>query len=176
MTLHTRRSFLSNVALTVGAITAPSAASVLAQGTQHTLPTTPKIPTSDTRLKFNPDGTRRPFRGNTVICHLQPQGATRDAVERIATDLQRSSLMPKIALTPPASYHMTVYPGANDQDRDITGWPAGLPKDTSIDECNRTIGERMQQFHLGCDLPIRMKVDVAKTIANLRLQYRLHTA
>jgi hypothetical protein len=27
----------------------------------------PKIPSRDTTLKFNPDGIRRPFAGNTVI-------------------------------------------------------------------------------------------------------------
>jgi hypothetical protein len=140
----------------------------MSQMTQREAEIAANIPTADTKLKFNPDGSRRPFAGNTVICHLQPQGATRDAVERIATDLKRSSLMRKISLLPPASYHMTVYPGVNDQGRDITGWPSYVPKDASIEECSRIVGERMRQFHLESQLPLRMKVDEAKTIANPR--------
>lgn len=167
MTSHTRRSFLSFIALAV-ATDAASPALGLVQDFQPDLPIAPRIPTADTRLKFNPDGTRRPFRGNTVICHMQPQGATRDAVERLAADLRRSTVLPKIALLPTASYHMTVYPGANDQGRDVTGWPSDLPADASMDQCNRTLIERMRRFHLQCGLPLRMKVDVEKTIGNPR--------
>lgn len=167
MPSHTRRSFLSYSAIALAA-GAASPALALAQEPQLNLPVAPNIPTADTQLKFNFDGTRRPFRGNTVICHLQPQGATRDAIDRIAVDLRRSTLMPKIALLPTVSYHMTVYPGVNDQGRDVTGWPSDLPGDASIDECNRTLIERMRQFHLQCDLPLHMKVDVPKTIANPR--------
>lgn len=63
---------------------------------------------------------------------------------------------------------MTVYPGANDQDRNITSWPSDLPMTASIDECSRAIEMRVSQFRLQCDLPIRMRVDRAATIANPR--------
>jgi hypothetical protein len=166
--IHTRRSFLSTSALALGTLATARPSFVQAQMTQREAEIAANIPTADTKLKFNPDGSRRPFAGNTVICHLQPQGATRDAVERIATDLKRSSLMRKISLLPPTSYHMTVYPGVNDQGRDITGWPSYVAKDATIEECSRVVGERMRQFHLECQLPLRMKVDEVKTIANPR--------
>jgi hypothetical protein len=63
---------------------------------------------------------------------------------------------------------MTLYPGVNDQGRDITGWPSDIPKDASIEECTRIVGERMRSFHLECQLPLRMKVDGTKTIDNPR--------
>ena len=156
--IHTRRSLLS---ATVAALS-------FAQAPPKVTEATSEIPTSDTLLKFNADGTVRPFAGNTVICHLQQQGRTRDAVERIHEALRRCSFVHKLGILPPDSYHMTVYPGANDQGRELTGWPSDLPKDASIEECNRAIADRMRQFHLECRLPLRMKVDQAKTIANRR--------
>jgi hypothetical protein len=166
--LSTRRSFLSTSALALGTLAVSNSSAGFAQLTEKEAEVAANIPTADTRLKFNPDGTRRPFKGNTVICHLQSQGSTRDAVEQIATDLKRSSFIRKIALLPPDSYHMTVYPGVNDQGRDITGWPSDISKDASIEECSRIVGERMRSFHLECQLPLRMKVDETKTIENPR--------
>ena len=166
--LLTRRSFLSTSALALGTLAVSNSSASFAQLNGKEAEVAAHIPTADTQLKFNPDGTRRPFKGNTVICHLQPQGSTRDAVEQIATDLKRSSFIRKIALLPPDSYHMTVYPGVNDQGRDITGWPSDIQKDTSIEECTRIVGEKMRSFHLACELPLRMKVDGAKTIENHR--------
>jgi hypothetical protein len=166
--LLTRRSFLSTSALALGTFAVSDSSAGFAQLTNKQAGVAANIPTADTKLKFNPDGSRRPFKGNTVICHLQPQGSTRDAVNQIATDLRHSSFINKIALLPPESYHMTVYPGVNDQGRDITGWPSDIPKDASIEECNRIVEERMRSFHLESQLPLRMKVDGTKTIENPR--------
>jgi hypothetical protein len=168
LSLLTRRSFLSTSALALGTVAVSDSNFAFADLTKKEAEVAANIPTADTQLKFNPDGSRRPFKGNTIICHLQPQGSTRDAIEQIATDLKRSSLLGKIALLPPESYHMTVYPGVNDQGRDITGWPSDIPKNASIEECNRVITERMRKFRLECQLPLRMKVDEAKTISNPR--------
>jgi len=165
---YTRRSFLSTSAVALSTLAASHAAMGMGQMTPHEAEIAANIPTPDTMLKFNLDGTRRPFAGNTVICHLQPQGPTRDAVERMVAELNQASFIHKITLLPPDSYHMTVYPGANDQGRDITGWPSYVPKDASIQDCSRRVAERMHQFHLECQLPIRMKVDETKTISNPR--------
>ena len=168
LSLLTRRSFLSASALALGTVAVADSGFAFAQLTKKEAEIAANIPTADTQLKFNPDGSLRPFKGNTVICHLQPQGSTRDAVEQIAIDLKRSSLIHKIALLPAESYHMTVYPGVNDQGRDITGWPSDISKDASIEECTRIVGERMRSFHLECQLPLRMKVDETKTLENPR--------
>ena len=165
--LHNRRDFLLKSSLVVGALAIRN--NVESQGkTLVAASASQKIPTLDTQMKFNLDGTKRPFRGNTVICHLQAQGSIRDAVEAIHADLAKTSFVSKISLLPPASFHMTVFPGANDQGREITGWPSYVPKSATIDECDRAIAERMRHFHLGCELPVRMKVDAVKTVSNPR--------
>jgi hypothetical protein len=163
-----RRSFLSTSTLALGTLAVSKSSVAFAQLTRKEAEIAANIPTTDTQFKFNPDGTRRSFKGNTVICHLQPQGSTRDAVEQIATDLKRSSFLRKIALLPPESYHMTVYPGVNDQGRDITGWPSDIPQGASIEECSRIVARRMRSFQLECKLPLRMKVDQTRTIENSR--------
>jgi hypothetical protein len=124
-----------------------------------------KIPYRDTVLKFNPDGTRRPFAGNTVICHLPAQSAMRDAMIALHDDLKRASYYPKLGLTSTDSYHMTIFPGANDQDRSVSGWPSYVPADASIEICNRMVGERMAKAHLNCELPLRVRVDQPQTLS-----------
>jgi hypothetical protein len=126
------------------------------------------IPNRDTVLKFNSDGTCKSFHGNTVICHLQPQGTTRDAMEHLHDDLAQRDFARKIAITPSYSYHMTIFPGANDQDRKRYGWPSDVSIDAPMEECNRIVGERMRAFRLNCELPIRVKIDETRTIANKR--------
>ena len=125
-----------------------------------------KIPFRDTTLKFNPDGTRRPFAGNTVICHLPVQSAMRDAMAAFHDELTRAPYFPKLGLTSVDSYHMTIFPGANDQDRSISGWPSYVPADAPIDTCSRMVGERMAQAHLNCELPLRVRIDDLPTLLN----------
>lgn len=123
-----------------------------------------KIPNRDTLLKFNPDGTRRPFAGNTVICHLPVQCALRDAMVPLHQELAATPFRNKLGLTSTDSYHMTVFPGANDQDRTTYGWPSYVPLNATIEQCNQAVGERMQAAHLPCRLPLRVRVDVPATL------------
>lgn len=122
-----------------------------------------QIPSRDTSLKFNPDGTRRPFAGNTVICHLPVQCATRDAMLELHSEMKQSSFRHKLGLTSRDSYHMTIFPGANDQDRMVSGWPSYVPKDAPIEVCNRMVGERMDKILLQCQLPLRVRIDQPAT-------------
>jgi hypothetical protein len=125
-----------------------------------------KIQSPDTVLKFNPDGTRRPFAGNTVICHLPVQSAMRDAMEALHDELTRASYFPKLGLTSIGSYHMTIFPGANDQNRAASGWPSCVPADAPIEVCSRMVGERMIKAHLNCELPLRVRIDEPVTLLN----------
>jgi hypothetical protein len=126
----------------------------------------PKIPSRDTLLKFNPDGTRRPFAGNTVICHLPIQSVMRNAMVDLHDELTRASYFSKLGLTSTDSYHMTIFPGANDQDRNISGWPSYVPADAPIEVCSRMVGERMAKAHLNCELPLRVRIDQPRTLTN----------
>lgn len=123
-----------------------------------------KIPNRDTLLKFNANGTPRPFAGNTVICHLPVQSVMRDAMVPLHQELAAAPFAHKLGLTSTDSYHMTVFPGANDQDRTVYGWPSYVPLNVSMEECNRLVGERMAAARLRCKLPIRVRVDVAGTL------------
>ena len=123
-----------------------------------------KIPNRDTLLKFNANGTPRPFAGNTVICHLPVQSVMRDAMVPLHQELAAAPFARKLGLTSTDSYHMTVFPGANDQDRSAYGWPSYVPLNVSMEECNRLVGERMAAARLRCKLPIRVRVDVAGTL------------
>ncbi len=123
-----------------------------------------QLPTHDTLLKFNPDTTPREFKGNTVICHLPIQCATRDAMFALHEELLAAPYRHKLGLTAPESYHMTVFPGANDQDRQVTGWPSYVPLDASIETCNRMVGERMAELRLDCELPFRVRVNLDATL------------
>lgn len=123
-----------------------------------------QLPTRDSLLKFNRDGSVRAFAGNTVICHLPQQCAMRDATVALHEDLAKSAFRSKLALLPAESLHMTVFPGANDQDRTISGWPSDVPLTASIEECNRVVGERMNRFQLDCQLPLRVRVDTKRTL------------
>jgi len=122
----------------------------------------------DTLLKFNPDGSPRRFAGNTVICHLPQQSRFRDAVLAFGDALRSSSFGSKLAVLPGDSYHVTILGGPNDQDRDRYGWPSDIPISASIAECNHVIGERIRQFRMHAELPIRFCLDKEKTLAPQR--------
>jgi hypothetical protein len=123
----------------------------------------------DTWEKFNRDGTPRTFAGNTVICPLPPQSAIRDAIASLGNTLRRSPFAHKLACLPAASYHMTLFAGAADQVRTPSEWPADIPADTPISECNRIIGERIRAFRAGLALPIRMRPDGERLLGSLRM-------
>lgn len=113
--------------------------------------------------KFYPNGQVRPFAGNTIICHTPQQGEHKayfNALLDIYREASVQSFAHKIAFTPPSSYHMTIFGGANDQDRNTALWPRGLSRDASMDDCNDWVAARLKAFKLNCALPIRMKVDL----------------
>jgi hypothetical protein len=164
---RTRRDFvLSSAACSLAAIL-PHGLGAQQDGSQRSgaddlqLAVIPK----DTHLKFNPDGSRRPFAGNTVICHLLQQSQVRDTVTAIGDALRSSSFAPKLAILPSDSYHATILGGVNDVDRDQSEWPEDVPIKASITECNRIVGQRFAQFKIHEELPIRFRVDKEKTLA-----------
>lgn len=113
-------------------------------------------------LKFYADGRVHPFAGNTIICHLPQQGELA-ACFAAMLDVYRAApgfpFMRKIAMLPPSSYHMTIFSGANDSDRTKGLWPASVPLDAPISECDRQVGALLKDFALETPLPIRMAVD-----------------
>lgn len=119
----------------------------------------------DTLLKFNEDGTPKRFAGNTVICHLPEQSPVRDATVSLGKALRAASFAHKLGVLPNDSYHATILGGANDQDRKRYGWPADVPLDAPMNECNRIVSERMLKFTMQEPLPLRFRVNAEKTLA-----------
>jgi len=167
---YTRRDFLQQSSATaVGALLSTGCAFAARQiSSKDSAPLDPRSPASDTGMKFFPDGRRRPFAGNTGICHLPQQCVFRDAVTTLGDELRSSSIAYKLGILPAESYHMTIFPGANDQGRSTWGWPSDIPMDASISECNRIIGERMAHFRLMCEVPLRVRLDIQRTLEGVR--------
>jgi len=162
-----RRNFLQLAAIGAASMAAPT--SLLAQQSATYSP--------DVGRKFYPDGRVHPFAGNTIICHLPQQGehaACFNAILDIYREAPKHAFLRKVALLPPSSYHMTVFGGANDQPRKSESWPADLPLNMPMEDCNRVVADRLRAFDPANTLPIRMKVDPVQNLENGRaLSFRL---
>lgn len=123
--------------------------------------------TSEVGRKFYPDGRVHPFRGNTIVCHVDQQGSNSglfEALLDIYRQLPTLRFANKITALPPSSYHMTIFGGANHPERKPGLWPTSIPLDTPIEECTRILGERLERAKLGPVAPIRMRVDLSDPV------------
>lgn len=135
----------------------------------ETNPVTAAIPL-ETWLKFNPDGTPKPFAGNTLICHLPAQSRMRDAVTALGNALRKSSFAFKLACLPPDSYHMTVFSGPTDTGRSSHNWPSDIDIKARMIDCNRIIGDRISTFRMNAAMPIRMQATGERSLGSLHLE------
>ncbi|BBB58427.1 hypothetical protein UNDKW_0154 [Undibacterium sp. KW1] len=91
----------------------------------------------DVNRKFNADGSVRSFAGNTFVGHIEQQGAGFqgfDTLLNVYREVPKYSFKEKIALLPPSSYHITVFVGVNDEDRNTPRWRDGLDRATPINK------------------------------------------
>lgn len=101
----------------------------------------------DVGRKFNVDGTVRRFNGNTFVGHVDQQGKDYpvfDALLDIYREFPAQSFASKIALTPPSSYHITVFGALNEEDRGKARWPRALAPGLSLADVDRIWLERLQ--------------------------------
>lgn len=156
-----RRAFLGLMGGAAGLAATPSPANARTHGQVQPQAEVPP----DVGRKFYPDGRVQRFDGNTVICHLDQQGPNATLFNTLL-DIYREApahqFMDKVTLLPPSSYHMTIFGGANEKDRRPSAWPADLPLDLPLAQCDRILGERLRAFRLECDLPFRMRVDLSE--------------
>jgi hypothetical protein len=113
-------------------------------------------PVADGAPKFNADGSVAYWPGNTIICHIDRRSAPYMALLDMHAALMRSGVTQRLAVLPPASYHMTVFEGIAYAQRHKY-YPADLPSDASIAACNAYMLEKLRHFDLGCVLPLRMR-------------------
>jgi hypothetical protein len=106
--------------------------------------------------KFHADGTVAYWPGNTIICHIDRHSAAFAALLDAHVALMRSGVTHRLAVLPPASYHMTVFEGIAYAQRHQY-YPAGLAPDADLAACNAWMLDKLRDFDLGCALPLRMR-------------------
>lgn len=164
---RTRREFLLKSAAYSFAAVLPQGLAAQENGSKASKGDDPELTTipRDTRLKFNIDGSQRPFAGNTVVCHLPQQSRIRDAVTALGNDIRTSSFAKKLAILPSDSYHVTILGGVTDVDRSEKEWPRDISVQASISDCNRAVEQRFGHFKTAEELPLRFRLDKEKTLA-----------
>lgn len=149
-----RRSFVASVAAAAPLAIAGGAVPAAAVQVTDAPP--------DIGRKFHPDGRVRAFAGNTIVCHLDQQGARSAAFDALL-DFYRQApargYMRKVTALPPSSYHMTIYGGATDADRRLGRWPVGVAPDATIEECNRIVAARLRGLDIASPDMIGMRID-----------------
>jgi hypothetical protein len=123
----------------------------------------PSLP-SGVGTKFYPDGSVRPFPGNTIICHV-PAGAARNGLLDLHACLARLDLNGSISLLPISSLHMTVFEGVCDQVRKPNHWPDDLAIDAPLDVCNALFEKKLRHFDLDCEPPYHLRIEKLERLA-----------
>jgi hypothetical protein len=156
-----RRALAAGARGLLGGLAAAAARGTAAQG-QPSAGATPAP--GDVGRKFNADGTVRPFAGNTFIGRIPQQGA-RFAVFDTLLDAYRevpaSRFARKLTMLPPSSYHVTLFGGVNDADRNTPKWASPAPHDTPIDKLDALYLDRLRRaarparrgFEFACGAP-----------------------
>ncbi|SCY91035.1 DUF1868 domain-containing protein [Rhizobium sp. NFACC06-2] len=108
--------------------------------------------------KFTVDGAVRPFPGNTIICHLSQDSELHTRLTQLALELDGCNNEALYTLLPPSSWHMTVFEGVCDQVRTPGFWPADLPADAPLAECNAAFSRKLSAFDMNTTPSFRMRI------------------
>lgn len=124
-------------------------------------PLPPAISPTPRSGKFTPDGQMQPWKGNTWICHIDPQGDAHAALVEIINGLRAGPLAPCFAFLPETSLHMTVFQGISGPDAAHGDWPSGVPAGTGRDDVSAILLDRIKTL----DLPATRKVGAIEIFA-----------
>lgn len=122
--------------------------------------------------KFNADGSEAHWPGNSIICHVDKRSETFMALLDIHQGLMRSGMLHRIAVLPPASYHMTIFNGISYPARQLD-FPTDIPRDADEAYCNAWWLAKLKAFDLGCELPLRMRalpVELQTNLYNIQFE------
>jgi hypothetical protein len=122
----------------------------LAMGLGGTRAAEPAATPADVGRKFNADGSVRPFAGNTFIGPVPQQGAgfaAFNALLNIYREFPAHTFATKIALLPPSSYHVTLFGGLNESDRDSPRWPQGVPGSLALETATMRWLDKLAKRH-----------------------------
>ena len=73
--------------------------------------------------KFFPDGQVRAYPGNTVLCHVAGIPPLIERLDKLYGRLLDAEVAQIYTLLPPSSWHMTVFDGVCDGNRNGERWP-----------------------------------------------------
>jgi hypothetical protein len=104
-----------------------------------------RVPPRHLGTRYNQAGVFLPEPGNTVVCHVVEGSATQQALMDARLVFQGMADAAKLAFTPVASYHMTLFQGIIEGRREYPYWPRDMDSDTSIaamtDDFTRRLGD-----------------------------------
>jgi hypothetical protein len=109
--------------------------------------------------RFDESGRFLPESGNTVVCQVIPGSPTEAALLQFRAALAALPHADLLALTPPESWHMTVFEGVIDTRRDPRRWPEGLDTAMPIPAVTSAMIARLDGF--APPPPFRMAVAAA---------------
>lgn len=92
--------------------------------------------------KFNADGSAHLFRGNTVLCHVEPESDTMKLLKRFQQAILAQPWVKNYAMLPPSSYHMTVFDLVCEDVRNPEDWTSLLPVDASLETVDEMVHEK----------------------------------
>lgn len=84
--------------------------------------------------KFHPDGSVRPYPGNTIICYCDPEDNAYQQAKWVQGQLAQQPFAHKYSLLPLSSMHMTVIQLLCDQAREPQRWSRKLSLDAPLTE------------------------------------------
>lgn len=96
--------------------------------------------------RFSEEGVFLPEAGNTVVRHVVPGSETEGALMELRERLRGLPWGHRFAYTDIASYHMTVFNGAIETQRETGHWPRDLPLDAPLDETTGYLAGRLEDF------------------------------
>ena len=108
--------------------------------------------------KFHPGGQVRTFPGNSIVCHVTRVASLIERLDRLYEQLCLARAAASYTLLPPSSWHMTVFNGVCDQERDAALWPEDLPRDLPMAEIDRRFEARLKAERFGPVLTFGMRV------------------
>lgn len=118
-------------------------------------PMPPSIREAGAGGKFSLDGTVKPFAGNTIICHIDPNSRAHRELTRMQSALMKGPHASNFTFLPPSSFHMTVFQGISPNVIDDEEWPDGIPRDTPRNRVSEILLDRINSLELPGSFCIR---------------------
>ena len=118
-------------------------------------------------LKFFPDGQVRAYPGNTVLCHVAGIPPLIERLDKLYGRLLDAEVAQIYTLLPPSSWHMTVFDGVCDGNRNGERWPGDLDRELPLLEINQTFEARLKAGRFGPGLSFAMRVRRLRPLMNV---------